>query len=87
MSIWIILKSFETPNKKETLEREKKQKNNTNHICLRLCCQQRWGGPDRRVHHPQHSAGADEVRGGGGHLPDGQDAAHPETRHRPDRGE
>lgn len=52
-----------------------------------MCLLQRWSGPDRRVHHPQYRAGEDEVRGRGGHLPDRQDAAHPEARHRPDRGE
>lgn len=49
--------------------------------------QQCRSGPDRCVHHPQHRSGEDAVRGRGGHLPDCQDAAHPETGHRPDRGE
>lgn len=49
--------------------------------------QQCWSRKDRRVHHPQHRAGEDEVRRSGGHLPDCQDAAHPEARHRSDRGE
>lgn len=46
-----------------------------------------WSREDWRVHHPQHRAGENEVRGRGRHLPDGQDAAHPETCHRPDRGQ
>ncbi len=52
-----------------------------------MSTKQRWSRKDRCVHHPQHRAGEDEVRGSGGHLPDCQDAAHPEARHRSDRGE
>lgn len=48
---------------------------------------QRGGGQDRSVHHPQHRAGEDEVRGGGGSLPDGEDSSHPETSNGADRGE
>lgn len=45
------------------------------------------GGQDRSVHHPQHRAGEDEVRGSGRSLPDGEDSAHPETGDGADRGE
>lgn len=40
-----------------------------------------WCGPDRSVHHTQYRAGADALRGSGGHLPDGQNAENPAASH------
>jgi len=45
-----------------------------------------WSGADRRVHHPQHRAGADAVRGGGRHVPDREDATDTAASHGADRG-
>lgn len=47
-------------------------------VCVFSQC---WGRQDRSLHHPQHRSGADEVRGRGGSLPDGEDAPHPAARH------
>nr|KAF6481670.1 protein tyrosine phosphatase receptor type S [Molossus molossus] len=43
-------------------------------------------GQDWRLHHAQHRPGADAVRGRGGHLPDGEDAADPAAGHGADGG-
>lgn len=48
---------------------------------------QRWSRQDWRVHHAQYSPGEDALRGGGGHLPDGQDAEDTAASHGADRGE
>ena len=55
-------------------------------ICVCVCLFQCRGGPDRGLHHPEHCAGEDAVRGRGGHLPDGEDAADAEARHGADGG-
>ncbi|XP_035273501.1 receptor-type tyrosine-protein phosphatase delta-like isoform X36 [Anguilla anguilla] len=44
------------------------------------------GGADRRLHHPQHRPGENEVRGRGGHFPDRQDAEDTEAGHGADGG-
>ena len=44
------------------------------------------GRPYRRLHHVEHRAGADEVRGRGRHVPDGENAQNTETRHGTNRG-
>lgn len=46
-----------------------------------------WRGSDRSLHHAQYRAGADALRGRGGHLPDGQNAKNPAASHGADRGE
>ena len=48
---------------------------------------QRWGWAHRRVHHTQHRAGEDALRGGGGHVPDGEDLEDAAASHGADRGE
>lgn len=48
---------------------------------------QRWGRAHGRVHHAQHRAGEDALRGGGGHVPDGEDLADAAAGHGADRGE
>lgn len=44
------------------------------------------GGADRRIHHIEHCTGADEVRGGGGPLPNCQNATNTKTSHGANRG-
>lgn len=46
-----------------------------------------WGWAHRRVHHTQHCAGEDALRGRGGHVPDGEDLADAAASHGADRGE
>lgn len=48
---------------------------------------QRWGRAHRCVHHAQHRAGEDALRGGGGHVSDGEDLADAAASHGADRGE
>lgn len=48
---------------------------------------QRWGRAHGRVHHTEHRAGEDALRGGGGHVPDGEDFADAAAGHGADRGE
>lgn len=48
---------------------------------------QRWCRSDRSFHHPQHRLGANEIRGRGGHLSDGEDAEDTETSYGADGGE
>lgn len=48
---------------------------------------QRWGRAHRRLHHAQHRAGEDALRGGGGHVSDGEDLEDAAAGHGADRGE
>ena len=56
-------------------------------VCVCVFLVQCGRGEDGGLHHPEHCAGEDALRGRGGHLPDSQDAADPETSHGTDRGE
>lgn len=56
-------------------------------ICGVVCVvHQCWCGEDRGLHHSEYRVGEDEVRRGGGPVPDRQDVTHPETCHGADRG-
>lgn len=56
-------------------------------LCVCVCAPQCRGGQDRSLHHPQHCAGEDEVRGSGRSLPDSEDTSHPAACDGADGGE